>query len=128
MAFSLFFDIDFFSPSDSGPAAAPRGEVKAAAGRRTSAPPAVNSQGHQQRALQREKSKENQLDRNGCHQPDSDRSGFDVGQYHAARQREHDIIVLALDPAGLNSRHLTVPRVGQRQTERETQTEGLPPH
>ncbi|XP_056293780.1 PHD finger protein 20-like isoform X2 [Pseudoliparis swirei] len=63
----------------SGPAAAPRGEVKAAAGRRTSAPPAVNSQGHQQRALLREKSKENQLDRNGCHQPDSDRSGFDVG-------------------------------------------------
>ncbi|TNN51414.1 PHD finger protein 20 [Liparis tanakae] len=63
-----------------GPAAAPRGEVKAA-GRRTSAPPAVNSQGHQQRALLREKSKENQLDRNGCHQPDkdSDRSGFDVG-------------------------------------------------
>ncbi|XP_031708488.1 PHD finger protein 20 isoform X3 [Anarrhichthys ocellatus] len=63
-----------------GPATAPRGEVKTA-GRRTSAPPAVNTQGHQQRALLREKSKENQLDRNGCQQQDkdSDRGGFDVG-------------------------------------------------
>ncbi|XP_068451080.1 PHD finger protein 20 isoform X2 [Clinocottus analis] len=64
-----------------GPAAtAPRGEVKTA-GRRTSAPPAVTTQVHQQRALLREKSKENQLDRNGCLQPDKDldRSGFDVG-------------------------------------------------
>ncbi|KAM6947469.1 PHD finger protein 20 isoform 2-T3 [Lycodopsis pacificus] len=63
-----------------GPATAPRGEVKTA-GRRTSAPPLVNAQGHQQRALLREKSKENQLDRNGCQQQDkdSDRSGFDVG-------------------------------------------------
>ncbi|XP_074514583.1 PHD finger protein 20-like isoform X3 [Sebastes fasciatus] len=63
-----------------GPAAAPRGEVKTV-GRRTSAPPAVNTQGHQQRALLREKSKENQLDRNGCQQQDkdSDKSGFDIG-------------------------------------------------
>ncbi|XP_069569787.1 PHD finger protein 20 isoform X7 [Brachyistius frenatus] len=63
-----------------GAAAAPRGEVKTA-GRRTSAPPAVNTQGHQQRALLREKSKENQLDRNGCQMQDkdSDRSGFDIG-------------------------------------------------
>ncbi|XP_047439178.1 PHD finger protein 20 isoform X2 [Mugil cephalus] len=61
-------------------AAAPRGEVKTA-GRRTSAPPAVNTQGHQQRALLREKSKENQLDRNGCQlqDKDSDKSGFDIG-------------------------------------------------
>ncbi|XP_028431299.1 PHD finger protein 20 isoform X1 [Perca flavescens] len=63
-----------------GPATAPRGEVKTA-GRRTSAPPAVNTQSHQQRALLREKSKENQLDRNGCQQQDkeSDKSGFDIG-------------------------------------------------
>ncbi|XP_034724244.1 PHD finger protein 20 isoform X2 [Etheostoma cragini] len=63
-----------------GPAAAPRGEVKTA-GRRTSAPPAVSTQSHQQRALLREKSKENQLDRNGCQQQDkeSDKSGFDIG-------------------------------------------------
>ncbi|CAJ1051347.1 PHD finger protein 20 isoform X2 [Xyrichtys novacula] len=63
-----------------GAATAPRGEVKTA-GRRTSAPPVVNTQGHQQRALLREKSKENQLDRNGCHQQDKDscRSGFDIG-------------------------------------------------
>ncbi|XP_054473275.1 PHD finger protein 20 isoform X3 [Anoplopoma fimbria] len=63
-----------------GPATAPRGEVKTA-GRRTSAPPVVNTQGHQQRALLREKSKENQLDRNGCQQQDkdSDKSGFDIG-------------------------------------------------
>ncbi|XP_029989611.1 PHD finger protein 20 isoform X2 [Sphaeramia orbicularis] len=62
-----------------GTATAPRGEVKTA-GRRTSAPPAVSAQGHQQRALLREKSKENQLDRNGCQQDkDSDKSGFDIG-------------------------------------------------
>ncbi|KAL6111912.1 phf20 [Pungitius sinensis] len=63
-----------------GPASAPRGEVKTA-GRRTSAPPGVSSQGHQQRALMREKSKENQLERNGCQQQDKDseRCGFDVG-------------------------------------------------
>ncbi|KAM7423244.1 hypothetical protein PAMA_011007 [Pampus argenteus] len=64
----------------SGAAAAPRGEVKTAC-RRTSAPSAVNTQGHQQRALLREKSKENQLDRNGCQQQDkeSDKRGFDIG-------------------------------------------------
>ncbi|XP_069012584.1 PHD finger protein 20 isoform X6 [Embiotoca jacksoni] len=64
-----------------GAAAAPRGEVKTA-GRRTSAPPAVNTQGHQQRALLREKSKENQLDRNGCQMQDKDldRSGFDIDE------------------------------------------------
>ncbi|XP_055364659.1 PHD finger protein 20 isoform X2 [Betta splendens] len=61
-----------------GSAAAPRGEVKTA-GRRTSAPPDVNTQSHQQRALLREKSKENQLDRNGCQQQDLERSGFDIG-------------------------------------------------
>ncbi|XP_029287479.1 PHD finger protein 20 isoform X2 [Cottoperca gobio] len=63
-----------------GPGTAPRGEVKTA-GRRTSAPPAVNTQSHQQRTLLREKSKENQLDRNGCLQQDkdSDKSGFDIG-------------------------------------------------
>ncbi|XP_047188709.1 PHD finger protein 20 isoform X3 [Scophthalmus maximus] len=63
-----------------GGAAAPRGEVKTA-GRRTSAPPTVNSPGHQHRALLREKSKENQLDRNGCQQQDKDldKSGFDIG-------------------------------------------------
>ncbi|KAM3621792.1 uncharacterized protein V6R79_016068 [Siganus canaliculatus] len=61
-------------------ATAPRGEVKTAS-RRTSAPPLVNTQGHQQRALLREKSKENQLDRNGCHQQDKDldKSCFDIG-------------------------------------------------
>ncbi|XP_072238865.1 PHD finger protein 20 isoform X2 [Leuresthes tenuis] len=63
-----------------GAAAGPRGDVKTA-GRRTSAPPAVSTQGHQQRALLREKSKENQLDRNGCQllDRDSDKSGFDIG-------------------------------------------------
>ncbi|KAF7655298.1 hypothetical protein LDENG_00057980 [Lucifuga dentata] len=63
-----------------GAAPATRGEMKAA-GRRTSAPPTVNTQGHQQRALLREKSKENQLDRNGCQQQekDSDKSVFDIG-------------------------------------------------
>ncbi|XP_062419878.1 PHD finger protein 20-like isoform X2 [Pungitius pungitius] len=63
-----------------GPASAPRGEVKTA-GRRTSAPPGVSTQGHQQRALMREKSKENHLERNGCQQQDKDseRCGFDVG-------------------------------------------------
>lgn len=58
---------------------ASRGELKTA-GRRTSAPSAVNAQGHQQRALLREKCKENQLDRNGCQQLEKDRSGFDTGQ------------------------------------------------
>ncbi|KAM3878370.1 PHD finger protein 20-like [Diretmus argenteus] len=62
-----------------GAAPTPRSEVKAA-GRRTSAPPAVNTQGQQQRALLREKSKENHLDRNGCQQQgkDADKSGFDI--------------------------------------------------
>lgn len=80
--FGLIFALFLFSPPDSvGAAVATRGEVKTA-GRRTSAPPAVNTQGHQQRALLREKSKENQLDRNGCQQQDkdSDKSGFDIGQ------------------------------------------------
>ncbi|KAM9859752.1 PHD finger protein 20 isoform 2-T2 [Aulostomus maculatus] len=55
------------------------GEVKTA-GRRTSAPSAVSTQGQQQRALLREKCKENQLDRNGCQQQDrdSDKSGFNI--------------------------------------------------
>ncbi|XP_061147375.1 PHD finger protein 20 isoform X2 [Syngnathus typhle] len=59
-------------------AAATRGEVKAA-GRRTSAPSAVGTHGHQQRVLLREKSKENQLGSNGCqpHDQDSDKRGFD---------------------------------------------------
>ncbi|XP_017286085.1 PHD finger protein 20 isoform X2 [Kryptolebias marmoratus] len=64
----------------SGAVAAPRGDIKTV-GRRTSAPPAVSTQGHQQRALLREKSKENQLDRNVCQlqDKDSDKSGFDIG-------------------------------------------------
>ncbi|XP_061584056.1 PHD finger protein 20 isoform X2 [Cololabis saira] len=57
---------------------ASRGDLKSA-GRRTSAPPAVSNQGHQQRALLRDKSKENHLDRNGCQLQNSDRTGFDVG-------------------------------------------------
>ncbi|KAM6927633.1 PHD finger protein 20 [Xenentodon cancila] len=61
-----------------GVAAASRCDLKSA-GRRTSAPPAVSNQGPQQRALVREKSKENHLDRNGCQLQDSDRTGFDVG-------------------------------------------------
>ncbi|KAM4612719.1 PHD finger protein 20 isoform 2-T2 [Polymixia lowei] len=62
-----------------GPAPSSRSDVKAP-GRRTSAPPAVNAQGQQQRALLREKSKENQLDRNGCQQPENDgeKSSFDI--------------------------------------------------
>ncbi|XP_011612614.1 PHD finger protein 20 isoform X1 [Takifugu rubripes] len=62
-----------------GAMTAARGEVKTA-GRRVSAPPMVNSHG-QQRALLREKSKENQLDRNGCQQQDrdSDKGCFEVG-------------------------------------------------
>ncbi|XP_020791540.2 PHD finger protein 20 isoform X1 [Boleophthalmus pectinirostris] len=48
-------------------------------GRRTSAPPSVNTQVHQ-RALLREKSKENQLDRNGFQlDKDVDKSSFDMG-------------------------------------------------
>jgi len=73
-------------PDSVGAAAGPRGDVKTA-GRRTSAPPAVSTQGHQQRALLREKSKENQLDRNGCQllDRDSDKSGFDIGLYDAMK-------------------------------------------
>lgn len=49
-----------------------------AGSRRTSAPPAVNTPSHQ-RALLRDKSKENQLDRNGFQQDkDVDKSGFDL--------------------------------------------------
>ena len=66
----------------------PRGEVKAA-GRRTSAPSAVTTQGQQQRALQREKSKENQLDRNGCKSLDGEKSGLDVGVYDAWEVRKY---------------------------------------
>ncbi|XP_075904069.1 PHD finger protein 20 isoform X4 [Nelusetta ayraudi] len=57
-----------------------RGEGKTP-GRRTSAPPVVNAQAHQQRALLREKSKENQLDRNGYQQLDKDldKNCFDIG-------------------------------------------------
>ena len=61
----------------------PRSEARAVApgSRRTSAPPAVNSQ-CSQRALLREKCKENQLERNGCQQhKDVDKSGFDIGEY-----------------------------------------------
>ncbi|KAJ3603328.1 hypothetical protein NHX12_031070 [Muraenolepis orangiensis] len=62
--------------------ATPPPQVKAVApgSRRTSAPPAVNSQGSQ-RALLREKCKENQLERNGCQQHknvDKTTSGFDI--------------------------------------------------
>ncbi|XP_038150792.1 PHD finger protein 20 isoform X1 [Cyprinodon tularosa] len=68
------------SMQSAGPAAASRGDIKAA-GRRTSAPPAVSTQGHQQRALLREKSKENQLDRNLCQlqDKDTDKICFDIG-------------------------------------------------
>ncbi|XP_037534580.1 PHD finger protein 20 isoform X2 [Nematolebias whitei] len=65
----------------SGAVAAPRGDIKTA-GRRTSAPATVSStQGQQQRTLLKEKSKENQLDRNICQlqNKDSDKSGFDIG-------------------------------------------------
>lgn len=71
------------SSSDSvGAVNSARGEAKGP-GRRVSAPPVVTGHG-QQRALLREKSKENQLDRNGCQQQDrdSDKGCFDVGQYH----------------------------------------------
>ncbi|KAM9409869.1 PHD finger protein 20 isoform 2-T2 [Pholidichthys leucotaenia] len=63
-----------------GAVAASRSELKTA-GRRTSAPPAVNIQSHQQRALLREKSKENQLDRNSCQLQDKDlnKNAFDIG-------------------------------------------------
>ncbi|XP_058488017.1 PHD finger protein 20 isoform X1 [Solea solea] len=63
-----------------GGAVFPRSEVKMPS-RRTSAPPAMNAQNHQHRSLLREKSKENQLERNGClHQDkDSDKSGFGMG-------------------------------------------------
>ncbi|XP_056128828.1 PHD finger protein 20-like isoform X2 [Lampris incognitus] len=62
-----------------GAAPSSRSDVKAA-GRRTSAPPAVNTQCQQQRALLREKSKENQLDRNVCQQQDKDgeKKAFDI--------------------------------------------------
>lgn len=80
----MFFWGGAFSCLDSvGAVTAARGEVKTA-GRRVSAPPVVSSHG-QQRALLRDKSKENQLDRNGCQQDrDSDKGCFDVGQYHTA--------------------------------------------
>ncbi|XP_008318752.1 PHD finger protein 20 isoform X2 [Cynoglossus semilaevis] len=57
-----------------------QGDVKTS-GRRTSVPPAGGTQNHQHRTLLREKSKENQLDRNRCHQEDrsSEKSGFDIG-------------------------------------------------
>lgn len=63
-----------------GAAAGQRGDIKTA-GRRTSAPPTVSTQSHQQRALLREKSKENQLDRNLCQlqDKDADKICFDVG-------------------------------------------------
>ncbi|MEQ2307456.1 hypothetical protein AMECASPLE_018380, partial [Ameca splendens] len=63
-----------------GAAAAPRGDIKAS-GRRTSAPPAVSTHSHQHRALLREKSKENQLDRNLCQlqDKDTDKICFDIG-------------------------------------------------
>lgn len=77
--FVLFF---LFIHADSvGSTVTHRGEGKTP-GRRTSAPPVVNAQAHQQRALLREKSKENQLDRNGYQQLDKDldKNCFDIGQ------------------------------------------------
>uniref|UniRef100_A0A1A7W8H2 PHD finger protein 20, a n=1 Tax=Iconisemion striatum TaxID=60296 RepID=A0A1A7W8H2_9TELE len=64
---------------NSGAVVSPNGEVKTA-GRRTSAPPAVSSQGPQQREQLREKSKENQLGRNTCLLQDkvSDKLGMDL--------------------------------------------------
>ncbi|XP_010793942.1 PHD finger protein 20-like [Notothenia coriiceps] len=77
-----------------GPAPVARGEVKTA-GRRTSAPPAVSTQIHQQRALLREKSKENHLDRNGCQQLDSDKSGFDIGSVKdKLKQKQKDFLTV----------------------------------
>ncbi|KAM4581947.1 PHD finger protein 20 isoform 1-T2 [Fundulus diaphanus] len=63
-----------------GAAAASRADIKTT-GRRTSAPPAVCAQSHQQRALLRDKSKENQLDRNLCQlqDKDADKICFDIG-------------------------------------------------
>ncbi|KAI4827181.1 hypothetical protein KUCAC02_030598 [Chaenocephalus aceratus] len=79
-----------------GPVPVARGEVKTA-GRRTSAPPAVSTQIHQQRALLREKSKENHLDRNGCHQLDSDKSGFDIGSVKdKLKQKQKDFLRIKL--------------------------------
>ena len=65
-----------------------RSEARAVApgSRRTSAPPAVNSQ-CSQRALLREKCKENQLERNGCQQhKDVDKSVFDIGEWIGRRR------------------------------------------
>lgn len=68
ISFSHNINIVFLCPADSNVHSptrtppSPRSEAKTM-NRRTSAPPAVNTQ--QQRALLREKSKENQLDRNG---------------------------------------------------------------
>ncbi|XP_033939229.1 PHD finger protein 20-like isoform X1 [Pseudochaenichthys georgianus] len=79
-----------------GPVPVARGEVKTA-GRRTSAPPAVSTQIHQQRALLREKSKENHLDRNGCQQLDSDKSGFDIGSVKdKLKQKQKDFLRIKL--------------------------------
>ncbi|XP_063767138.1 PHD finger protein 20 isoform X3 [Eleginops maclovinus] len=83
-----------------GPVPVARGEVKTA-GRRTSAPPAVGTQIHQQRALLREKSKENHLDRNGCQQldKDSDKSGFDIGSVKdklKEKQKQKDFLRIKL--------------------------------
>lgn len=106
-----FFPICFFFTcllfvlcfSDSGAVSAPRGDIKTV-GRRTSAPPVVSTQGQQQRALLKEKSKENQLDRNICQlqDKDSEKSGFDIGQYdmlvfYLVRKRlHHDYIPIHL--------------------------------
>ncbi|XP_019911438.2 PHD finger protein 20 isoform X3 [Esox lucius] len=67
------------SPTRSPPS--PRSEAKTM-GRRTSAPPAGNPQSQHQRALLREKSKENHLDRNGQRavgRESTERSGMDIG-------------------------------------------------
>lgn len=70
ISFSHNINIVFLCPADSNVHSptrtppSPRSEAKTM-NRRTSAPPAVNTQRQQQRALLREKSKENQLDRNG---------------------------------------------------------------
>lgn len=114
-----FLTLDSSRGLDSvGAVTAARGEVKTA-GRRVSAPPVVNSHG-QQRALLREKSKENQLDRNGCQQQDrdSDKGCFDVGQYHTVKGPNVQ--------AWFN--YWLFPRLRKRQAERKAKTEGLPSH
>ncbi|XP_028302549.1 PHD finger protein 20 isoform X2 [Gouania willdenowi] len=78
-----------------GASAAPRCELKTT-GRRTSAPPAVGAQGHQQKVLQREKSKENQLERNGWHMQDMDPDKGSVKDKLKDKPRQKDFLRIKL--------------------------------